>query len=168
MVNYFIRRIVISFVLLAWISATSIFIIQLPPGDFATSYRAFLVHTVHMTEDKADEMTQLYRVQNGLDKPMYVQYFNWIKGIITRANLAIHLPIAKMQERLSWTVCQKTLMLALCAHAISSLIGIFAGIYVAPRQYGWADNIFSLYCIYLHFSPRFRCTCHHVLIGACL
>ncbi len=155
MVNYFIRRIVISFVLLALISATSFFIIQLPPGDFATSYRAFLVQTAHMTEDKADEMTQLYRVQNGLDKPMYVQYFNWIKGIITEGKFGYSFAYRKDAGEIILDRLPKTLMLALCAHAISSLIGIFAGIYVAPRQYGWADNILAFIAFIFTSVPRF-------------
>jgi peptide/nickel transport system permease protein len=155
MVNYFIRRVGISLVLLVFISATSFFIIQLPPGDFATTYRAFLVQTAHMTQDKADAMTQLYREQNGLDKPMYVQYFIWIKGIITEGKFGYSFAYRKDAGEIILDRLPKTLMLALCAHAISSLIGIFAGIYVAPRQYGWADNIMAVIAFILTSIPRF-------------
>lgn len=155
MVNYFIRRVGISLVLLVFISATSFFIIQLPPGDFATTYRAFLVQTAHMTEDKADAMTQLYREQNGLDKPVYVQYFIWIKGIITEGKFGYSFAYRKDAGEIILDRLPKTLMLALCAHAISSLIGIFAGIYVAPRQYGWADNIMAVIAFILTSIPRF-------------
>lgn len=155
MVNYFIRRIFIAFILLIFISATSFFIIQLPPGDFATSYRSFLVQTAQMTQDKADEMTELYRQQNGLDKPIYLQYFYWIKGIVTEGKFGYSFAYRKDAGEIILDRLPKTLMLALCAHAISSLIGIFAGIYVAPRQYGWADNILAFIAFIFTSVPRF-------------
>ena len=49
----------------------------------------------------------------------------------------------------------KTIMLALLAHFTSSVVGIAAGIYVAPRQYGKADNILSVIAFILTSVPRF-------------
>ncbi len=155
MFNYIVRRLAISVVLLFGIAAISFFIIQLPPGDFATSYKAFLVQTARLTEDKAEEMTQLYRVQNGLDKPVYVQFLNWIKGIVTEGKFGYSFAYRKDAGEIILDRLPKTLALAILAHAISSVIGIFAGIYVAPRQYGWADNILSVIAFLLTSIPRF-------------
>ena len=83
MFNYILRRLAISAVLLMFIAATSFFIIQLPPGDFASTYKTFLIQTARMSEDEAEKMTELYRQQNGLDQPVVVQFLTWVKGIVT-------------------------------------------------------------------------------------
>lgn len=155
MFNYILRRLLISIVLLFFIAATSFFIIQLPPGDFATSYKQFLIQTAHLTDDKAEEMTQLYRKQNGLDQPMAVQFLIWLKGIVTEGKFGFSFAYRKDAGEIILDRLPKTFLLALCAHAISSILGILAGIYVAPRQYGWADNIMAVISFFLSSIPRF-------------
>ncbi|MEZ4610694.1 MAG: hypothetical protein R2838_10680 [Caldilineaceae bacterium] len=49
----------------------------------------------------------------------------------------------------------KTLMLAPLAHLTSTIVGVAAGIYVALRQYGAADNILSVIAFILTSLPRF-------------
>ena len=61
MLNYILRRLFVSLMVIFAISITSFFIIQLPPGDFASNLQAFLLQTGNMTEDQAEEMTQLVR-----------------------------------------------------------------------------------------------------------
>ena len=70
MINYILRRLAISVVVIFLIAVTSFFMIQLPPGDFASTYKAFLLQTGNMTEDQAEAMTQLVRAQYGLDQPV--------------------------------------------------------------------------------------------------
>jgi peptide/nickel transport system permease protein len=155
MFNYILRRLLISVVLLILIAATSFFIIQLPPGDFATSYKQFLIQTAHMTEDKAEEMTQLYRQQNGLDQPITIQFFNWVKGIVTEGKFGFSFAYRTDAGEIILDRLPKTFMLAILAHAISSVVGILFGIYVAPRQYGWADNILAVVSFFFTSIPRF-------------
>ena len=83
MVNFIIRRLLISLLVIFAISVISFFIIQLPPGDFASTYKQFLLQTGNMTEESAEAMAQLVRAQYGLDQPVYMQFFTWIKGIVT-------------------------------------------------------------------------------------
>ena len=155
MFNYILRRLLISAVLLMFIAATSFFIIQLPPGDFATSYKQFLIQTAHLTENKAEEMTELYRKQNGLDQPMTVQFLVWVKGIVTEGKFGFSFAYRKDAGEIILDRLPKTFMLAILAHLISSVIGILFGIYVAPRQYGWADNILGVVAFFLTSIPRF-------------
>jgi peptide/nickel transport system permease protein len=143
MISYILRRLAISVVVIFLIAITSFFMIQLPPGDFASTYKAFLLQTGNMTEDQAEAMTQLVRAQYGLDQPVWQQFLSWIKGYRTDAGEII-------MDRLP-----KTLMLALLAHLTSTIVGVAAGIYVAPRQYGAADNILSVIAFILTSLPRF-------------
>lgn len=155
MVNYVIRRLFISVLVLIAISVTSFFVIQLPPGDFATTYKQFLIQTGNMTEDRAEEMTQLVRRQYGLDQPVYVQFLTWVKGIVTEGKFGFSFAYRTDAGAIILDRFPKTLMLALLAHAISTFVGVFAGIYVAPRQYSAADNILSVFAFILTSIPRF-------------
>lgn len=155
MINYIIRRLIISVFVLFAIAAISFFIIQLPPGDYASTYKQFLIQTANLTEDKAEEMTQLVRKQYGLDQPVYVQFFTWIKGIVTEGKFGYSFAYRKDAGEIILDRLPKTMMLALLAHAVSTLIGLAAGIYVGPRQYGWADNILSFIAFILTSIPRF-------------
>lgn len=155
MFNYIIRRLFISILVLIAIAVTSFFVIQLPPGDFATTYKQFLLQTGNMTEDRAEEMTQLVRKQYGLDQPIHIQFLTWVKGIVTEGKFGYSFAYRTDAGAIILDRFPKTLMLAMLAHAISTFVGVFAGIYVAPRQYSAADNILSVIAFILTSIPRF-------------
>lgn len=155
MLNFIIRRLLISVLVLIAIAVTSFFIIQLPPGDFASTYKQFLIQTGGMTEDRAEEMTQLVRRQYGLDQPVHIQFFTWVKGIVTEGKFGYSFAYRRDAGDIILDRLPKTLMLALAAHLTSTIVGILAGIYVAPRQYGWADNILSVIAFIFTSIPRF-------------
>ncbi len=155
MLNYILRRLVISIFVLFAIAAICFFIIQLPPGDFATSYKQFLIQTANLTEDKAEAMTKLVRQQYGLDQPVYIQFFTWIKGIVTEGKFGYSFAYRRDAGEIILDRLPKTMMLALLAHTISTGLGLAAGIYAAPRQYRWADNVLSFFAFILTSIPRF-------------
>lgn len=155
MFNYIMRRLAVSLLVIFAISITSFFIIQLPPGDFATTYKQFLLQTGNITEEKAEEMTQIVREQYGLDQPPHLQFLTWIKGIITEGKFGYSFAYRTDAGDIILDRLPKTIMLALLAHITSSIVGIAAGIYVAPRQYGKADNILSVIAFILTSVPRF-------------
>lgn len=155
MLNYILRRLVISVFVLFAIAAISFFIIQLPPGDFGTSYKQFLIQVARLTEERAEEMTQLYRQQNGLDQPIYIQFFTWIKGIVTEGKFGFSFAYRKDAGEIILDRLPKTMALALLAHAISTFVGLAAGIFTAPRQYSAIDNVLSFIAFILTSVPRF-------------
>src|SRR3954471_19268679 len=143
MFNYILRRLITSIFVLVVISMVSFFVIQLPPGDFATTYKTFLIQTAGLTEDRAEEMTKLVRKQYGLDQPVYIQYMTWIKGIVTEGKFGFSFAYRKDAGEIILDRLPKTVMLAIMAHLISTFVGVFLGIYVATRQYSFADNALS-------------------------
>lgn len=77
-------------------------------------------------------------VKLGLDKPWYIQYFNYIKGVLTGdlgESLRTHAPVA--QE--IWPYLAATIELAFFAMIIAMIIGINAGIISAWFQNSWFD-----------------------------
>ena len=78
MLGYLLRRILYA-VMATWaVSIISFFIINLPPGDYVTSYIANLANTGSVVlQDEADNLREFY----GLNRPMYIQYAKWMNQI---------------------------------------------------------------------------------------
>jgi peptide/nickel transport system permease protein len=155
MVNYILRRLVISIFLLVGIGMVSFAVIQLPPGDFATSYQNFLINQAGMTATEAEQAADELRARYGLDQPLPIQFVNWIKGIVTRGEFGFSFAYRKDVGELIAERLPKTLLLAILAHSLSTVIGIVLGIFVAPRQYSASDNVSAVIAFILTSVPRF-------------
>jgi len=155
MINYILRRLFISVFLLLGVGIVSWVVIQLPPGDFATTYETFLMNQGGMTQQQVQEAADRMRVQLGLDQPQTVQYFNWIKGIVTQGKFGYSFAYRRDVGELIGERLLYTLILALAAHSISTVVGISIGIYVAQRKYSFSDNAASVMAFVLASIPRF-------------
>jgi peptide/nickel transport system permease protein len=76
-------------------------------------------------------------------------------GIVTRGEFGFSFAHRKDVGVLIAERLPKTLFLALAAHAISTVIGIVMGIFVAPRQYSLSDNAGAVLAFVLTSVPRF-------------
>ncbi|MEN4040739.1 MAG: ABC transporter permease [Anaerolineaceae bacterium] len=155
MVNYIIRRIIIAIFLLIGVGIVSFVVIQLPPGDFASNYKFYLINQAGMSEDEADRAAQIVRERYDLDKPLHIQFFLWIRGMITEGKFGFSFAYRKDVGELIADRLPKTLLLALLAHGISTVVGIGLGIFVAPRKYGFWDNVTSVLAFIFTSVPRF-------------
>jgi peptide/nickel transport system permease protein len=155
MLNYIIRRLLIAVLLLIGVGVVSFVVIQLPPGDFASNYKFYLMNQAGMTEDEADRAAQIVRERYDLDKPLHIQFFLWIKGMVTEGKFGFSFAYRKDVGELIADRLPKTLILALMAHGISTVVGIGLGIFVAPRKYGFWDNVTSVLAFIFTSVPRF-------------
>ncbi len=154
MLNYIIRRIIIAFFLLIGIGIVSFLVIKLPPGDFASRYQQYLIDRGSPMEE-AVRAAQNIREQLGLDQPITVQFFTWVKGMVTEGKFGYSFAYRKDVGELVAERLPKTLMLAILCHLISTVIGVGLGIYVAPRKYGFWDNFWSVLSFLFTSIPRF-------------
>jgi peptide/nickel transport system permease protein len=154
MANYIIRRVIIAFFMLLGIGIVSFIVIKLPPGDFASRYQQYLVDRGSTMED-AQRAAQIVRVQYDLDKPIATQFFVWVKGIVTEGKFGYSFAYRKDVGVMIADRLPKTLLIALIAHAISTVIGVGLGIFVAPRKYGFLDNFFAVLAFIFTSIPRF-------------
>jgi len=152
MLSYIGKRILMFIPTLIIISFLIFFIIQLPPGDYVTSYVAAMAAEgeIFTPEQIAD-----LRVQYGLDDPWFVQYFNWVKGIVTEGDFGYSFEYG----RDVWDVIMDRLYLTL---AVSFIILIFQygvslpiGIYCANHQYSAGDYIWSFFGFIGTATPNF-------------
>lgn len=155
MINYILRRVLISVLVLLGISLVSFIVIQLPPGDFASAYKQMLINQAGMSAAQAEAAADMMRAKYGLDKPLSMQYFNWIKGIVTKGSFGYSMAYKKDVGELIAQRLPRTLLLALLAHAISTFVGIFVGVFIAPRQYSLGDNVAAFLAFIFTSVPRF-------------
>jgi peptide/nickel transport system permease protein len=133
MKRYIVRRLVQLVPLLLGISLISFFIMHLAPGD-PTSL--FIDPNV-----RPEELARV-RANWGLDQPIYVQYFFWLKNAVLldfgRSYTTGQPVIKEIAERLPIT-----LLLMIPSYILTLLICIPVGVISAVRKNSWFDNIFT-------------------------
>jgi peptide/nickel transport system permease protein len=152
MLSYIIRRVLYMIPTLVVISILSFTIIQLPPGDFLTSYAAQLRS---MGEQVDDAQLDALRERYGLGQPVYVQYFKWISGILLRNDWGQSMEWQRPVRELIWERLGLTVVLSGAALLVSWFIAIPIGVYSATHQYSWLDYLLSLFSFVGLGTPGF-------------
>ncbi len=138
--SYLLRRFAYMVILMAVVSLVSFVLIQLPPGDYLTSYIARLRDTRGTDVDQGE--IDALKAQYGLDQPIYVQYVKWISNMFQGdfgRSFAWNMPVATMiNERLGITIFTSLLTLI-----VTYAIAIPIGIYSATHQYSFLDYLFT-------------------------
>ena len=141
MLQFILRRILYMIPTLIVISILSFIIIQLPPGDYLTSY----VTTLRATGETVDEATLAAMEQRyGLGKPMYWQYLKWISGILLRGDFGQSFEWNQPVSELMWGRLALTFTLSLTTLLFTWLVAFPVGIFSAVRQYSIGDYISTI------------------------
>lgn len=152
MLKYIFKRILLMFPTVLIISALVFFIIQLPPGDYVSSY----VATMQASGEVIDqEMINRLRMDYGLDKPWYIQYTKWIGGIITRGDFGYSFAYLKPVTTVINERMGITLVISLITLLFTYLVSIPIGIYSAVKQYSAGDYIFTFLGFLGMATPNF-------------
>lgn len=154
MLNYIFRRLVTAVFLLIGISIVSFIVIKLPPGDFATRYQQYMMGRGASRED-AERAAENVRKQYGLDQPLSTQYYTWVKDMVTEGKFGYSLAYRKDVGELIKERLPRTIFIAALAHAISTIVGVGLGIFVATRKYGFWDNFWAIVSFVFTSVPRF-------------
>jgi peptide/nickel transport system permease protein len=141
MIAYIARRVLIMIPMLFLISIISFIAIQLPPGDYLTSYVSQLrTQGDNIQQDAIDSMRERY----GLGQPVTVQYVKWISGILLRGDWGQSMEWQKPVKDLIWERLGLTIILSLVALLVSWFVAIPVGVYSATHQYSIPDYIMSI------------------------
>jgi len=154
---------------LFFISLISFGIIQLPPGDYLTSYIASLEES---GQPVAEEQVAALRLRYNLDQPFYIQYLSWLNNLLPfgfeRQAGGAYLWIKTKDggrsfnwPRFKWPdlgmsfewnkpvgelIGERfllTTVISLVTLLFTWAVAIPIGIYSAVRQYSWGDYLFS-------------------------
>jgi peptide/nickel transport system permease protein len=139
MFQFIIRRSIIAIATLFAVSIVSFVIIQLPPGDFLTSYVANLAA---QGERIPDEVIQNMRDTYGLGEPIYVQYAKWMRGVL-QGDFGQSLEWGVPVNTLIWVRLGNTLMITASSILFVWSVAIPIGVFSATNQYSLFDYIFT-------------------------
>jgi peptide/nickel transport system permease protein len=135
MLAYIGRRALLAVFTVWAISMLAFVIIQLPPGDYVSSY---IAQMASMGSVVSDEEAQTLRIQYGLGQPIYVQYWKWMKQI-AEGNFGFSMewrrPVTEVIGERLWL----TVIVAVAALILTWVLALPIGIYSAVRQYSLGD-----------------------------
>ncbi len=139
MLQFIIKRVLILIPLLLAFSLICFIIIQLPPGDFLTTY----VNQLRQQGANIDNDTiHALEARYGMNEPMIVQYFKWFGRLMQGDlgysfvwNRSVNVLIA---ERLGYTI-----ILSLTSVILIWLIAFPLGFYSATHKYSLPDYLFT-------------------------
>jgi peptide/nickel transport system permease protein len=151
MFAYVVRRLLWMIPSFLAVSLVSFIIIQLPPGDFVTSYAADLA-TSGAPADQAtlDALRQRY----GLNDPWAMQYLRWI-GNALHGDLGDSFEYRTPVAGLIWGRLGMTALVAGCTLIFVWLISFPVGIYSAVRQYSLGDYLVTFLSFLGMATPNF-------------
>src|SRR5712692_4775279 len=137
MLAYIGRRAILGIFTVWAISVLAFAIIQLPPGDYVTSYIAQMASMGSMV---SDEEAQNLRIQYGLGQPIYVQYYKWMK-LVVRGDFGMSMewrrPVTEVIGDRLWL----TVVVSVAALILTWVLALPIGIYSAVRQYSPGDYL---------------------------
>jgi len=142
MLGYIARRVLLMIPTLFVISVISFIALQLPPGDYLSSYAAQLSTTGESIDQEAiDSLRERY----GLGEPVYVQYGKWVYGIVTRGDWGQSMEMQRPVKDLIGEALGLTVALAVFSLLISWAIAIPMGVFSATHQYSIPDYLMSTF-----------------------
>jgi len=135
---FIVKRLLWMLPFLLAISFLSFVLIQLPPGDYVTTYIA----TLAASNEVVDQNTAAdLRIRFGLDQPLIVQYWKWISNIVFRGDFGLSFEWQQPVGDLIWERMALTLLLTLSALLLTWGIALPVGVFSAVKKYSVADYI---------------------------
>jgi peptide/nickel transport system permease protein len=138
MKTFIIRRVIHAVIVLILVTLIVFLAMRILPGD-----PIYMIMTEGQMTDISKEEIEAARHEYGLDRPLMVQYFDWLGGII-RGDLG-----TSLMQRLPVTYMLGhgipiTLNIGLLAFIISLILGIPAGVICAIRRGRWLDTVVTI------------------------
>ncbi len=140
MLSYLVHRILIMIPTLIAISIVIFTIINLPPGDYFSTYIAEL-----QSSGEAADLAKInfLKAQYGFDHPLWEQYFFWVGGLLRGDmgySFSYNLPVNQVVgDRLLMTF-----IVSFTTILFTYLVAFPIGVYSATHQYTWADHALTL------------------------
>jgi peptide/nickel transport system permease protein len=136
MTTYIARRLMQALFVLIMVTLVIFFAMRLLPGDPLIIYIGQSQQFASLSEEGLEKL----RHQFGLDKPIMIQYANWVYGVV-RGDFGNSIFYTQPVGRLILERYPVTVHLGLLAFILSTILGILAGLIAAIRRGKWADRV---------------------------
>ncbi|GAB4363139.1 MAG: ABC transporter permease subunit [Oricola sp.] len=131
MLRFFLYRLALVIPTFIGVSIVAFAFIRLLPGDPIL----LLAGERGITPERYHELQAIY----GFDKPLVVQYFNYVAGIL-HGDLGTSLVTKRPVLHEFFTLFPATLELSICAIILAVAVGIPAGVFAAVKRGSWFDQ----------------------------
>jgi len=138
MITYITRRCIQAVFILLLVSIIVFLALRLLPGD-----PIYLLLTSEELQVKTPEEVQALRHEYGLDRPLIVQYFDWLGGVL-RGDFGTSIRFRFSVGRLMLERVPLTIHLGILAFILSHVAGIGAGVVSAVRRGKWLDTVVTV------------------------
>lgn len=152
MFQYILKRLVIMVPTVLLISLISFWIIQLPPGDYMTTWAA-------LAEAEGEVIDQLMleqlRDEYGLNEPFFIQYWKWIKKIIIEGDFGMSF---EWNLKISAVIADRiamTMVISMSSLLFTYCLAVPIGIYSAVKQYSVGDYVVTVIGFLGMATPNF-------------
>ncbi len=139
MKKFLIRRAIYMIITVWVITIIAFIVIQLPPGDYVTSLVSEMM--AQGTDSIDPAVVEQLREQYGLNDPMYVQYFKWMRNIILDGDFGYSLAFQRDAREIILERLPLTFLVTLSTVLFVWLIALPIGVYSAVRKYSIGDYI---------------------------
>lgn len=140
MVAYIARRILLLIPVIVVISVVSFVVIQLPPGDYLTTYIENLrTSGIEVSESQVESMKRMY----GLDQPQVVQYYLWMRNMLVYGDFGRSFQWNKPVKTILLERIPLTMGVSLATTLFVFAVSIPIGIYSATHKYSIFDYFFT-------------------------
>jgi len=133
--GYLVHRVLIMIPTLLAISFIVFVIIQLPPGDYLTTY---IDELRSQGEQVSLDRIEFLRKEYGFDKPWWEQYAIWLVGMLQGDfgfSFEYSLPVKDIVGERLWL----TFVVSFATIAFTWVVSFPIGVYSATHQYSWGD-----------------------------
>lgn len=145
MLKYFTKRLSISILLILGVLSITFFLMHLAPGDPSSIY---------IDPEIDPKVVENIQEQMGLNLPIYLQYFSWLKQFVT-GNFGISFVHKRpVNELLSETI-PNTLQLTMVVFILQFIFGILLGTFAAIKRHSKLDITINSVLIFLYSVPGF-------------
>ncbi|MDR7378512.1 peptide/nickel transport system permease protein [Rhodoferax ferrireducens] len=135
---FIVKRMLWMLPFLLAISFLSFVLIQLPPGDYVTTYIA----TLAASNEVVDQATAAdLRNRFGLDQPMIIQYWKWISNIVLHGDFGLSFEWQQPVGDLIWERMALTLLLTFSTLLVTWGIALPIGVFSAVKKYSIGDYV---------------------------
>lgn len=122
------------------VTTVSFIIIQLPPGDYLTTYIANLESQGTFV---SEDLVASLKARFGLGEPLYVQYFRWVSGLF-RGDWGISFQYEQPVSNLIWERFALTVVISFLSLLVTWAVAFPIGVYSATHQYSIGDYLFTV------------------------
>jgi peptide/nickel transport system permease protein len=140
----FIQKRFIYMIFTVWvITLISFIVIQLPPGDYVSNLVSRM--TAQGAGEVPEEVIAQLRAQYGLDQPVYVQYFKWIRNVIFQGNFGYSFTFQRDAGEIIAQRLPMSMAISLGSVLFIWVVALPVGVYSAVNKYTIGDHIATFF-----------------------